>query len=151
MHVSIVTLRMLYSNRSVRFEIIGSVGFNSDFGYDTPESKAVLTGWHEDVVFSSSFAGFIAPILIELFPWISKLPIKKLQEDGIVKQITHKLGRELIKQYRETGETAGDENSVFSILMRVSWQGSGKAGATMDDEVLLDNVSTCVNSHYKVN
>ena len=141
---------MLYSDRSVRFEIIGSVGFGRDLGYNTPESKAVFVGWHADVEFSASFAGFIAPILIEIFPWISKLPIKKLQEDGITKQIIHKFGRELMKQYRETGEIAGDENSIFSILMRDAWQGSGKAGATMNDETLLDNVNAFAPFDWKV-
>ncbi|KAE9401072.1 cytochrome P450 [Gymnopus androsaceus JB14] len=79
-------------------EIIGQVGFGYDFGPETPNGKAILGAWQKDVQLFSTFSAFLAPILISIFPWIAKLPIKELQEDTTAKKVIHMIGHELLQE-----------------------------------------------------
>ncbi|KAF9024913.1 cytochrome P450, partial [Hymenopellis radicata] len=118
-------------------EVIGRVGFGYDFGYNTPEAKAILEAWKQDVAMFATFPAFLAPILIGVFPWISKLPIKELHEDSTAKKTIHRVGRQLLKQAINP-----DGKDIFSILVRESWQGKegGKERTKLDDHTLLDNI-----------
>lgn len=119
-------------------DIIGSVGFGYDFGPDSPEGKAILDAWKTDIVLFSSFAGFLAPIVIGVAPWISKLPIKELREDSTAKKVIHQVGRKMLLDSPNT-----DRSDMFSILVRESWEGKLKPDGQrrLDDATLLDNVS----------
>ncbi|KAJ7593094.1 cytochrome P450 [Mycena floridula] len=118
-------------------DIIGQVGFGYDFGHETEEGKAILDAWQTDVTLFSTFAGFLAPIVIGVCPWIVKLPIKELKEDSIAKKVIHKVGRKLLQEPPNM-----DGTDIFSILVRESWQGKLKPDAErkLDDATLLDNI-----------
>ncbi|KAF8920118.1 cytochrome P450 [Mucidula mucida] len=118
-------------------EVIGRVGFGYDFGYNTPEAKAILEAWQQDVALFATFPAFLAPILIGVFPWISKLPIKELHEDSTAKKTIHRVGRQLMKQAINP-----EGKDIFSILVRESWQEKegGKERTKLDDHTLLDNI-----------
>ncbi|KAE9401075.1 cytochrome P450 [Gymnopus androsaceus JB14] len=106
--------------------IIGQVGFGYDFGPETPNGKAILGAWQKDVQLFSTFSAFLAPILIGIFPWIAKLPIKELQE--ILLQEPPNM----------------DGTDVFSILVRESWEGKLKPDGErkLDNATLLDNTTS---------
>jgi hypothetical protein len=122
-------------------DIIGTVGFGYDFGPESPEGKAILDAWHTDVALFSTFAGFLAPIVIGVAPWITKLPIKALTEDTTAKKVIHEVGRKMLQEPPDLEGT-----DMFSILTRESWQGklSPDAGRRLDDATLLDNVRPIV-------
>ncbi|KAJ7802897.1 cytochrome P450 [Mycena olivaceomarginata] len=117
-------------------DIIGTVGFGYDFGPESPEGKAILDAWHTDVALFSSFAGFLAPIVIGVAPWITKLPIKELTEDSTAKKVIHQVGRKMLQEPPNL-----DGTDMFSILVRESWQGKSRPHAErgLDDATLLDN------------
>ncbi|KAF7344737.1 Cytochrome P450 [Mycena venus] len=118
-------------------DIIGTVGFGRDFGPESPEGKAILDAWHTDVTLFSSFAGFLAPIVIGVAPWITKLPIKALTEDSTAKKVIHQVGRKMLREAPNL-----DGTDMFSILVRESWQGKLRPDAErrLDDATLLDNI-----------
>ncbi|KAJ6528536.1 cytochrome P450 [Mycena capillaripes] len=118
-------------------DVIGSVGFGYDFGPESPEGKAILDAWHTDVALFSSFAGFLAPIVIGVAPWITKLPIKALTEDSTAKKVIHQVGRKMLQEPQNL-----DGTDMFSILARESWQGKSRPDAErrLDDATLLDNI-----------
>jgi hypothetical protein len=117
------------------------VGFGYDFGPESPEGKAILGAWHTDVVLFSSFAGFLAPIVIGVAPWITKLPIKELTEDSTAKKAIHQVGRKMLQEAPNS-----DGTDMFSILVRESWQGKLRPDVErrLDDATLLDNVRPVV-------
>ncbi|KAF9065733.1 cytochrome P450 [Rhodocollybia butyracea] len=50
-------------------DIIGRVGFGHDFeGGENKDAKAIRSAWHQDVVMSQTFIGFLAPRLLNIFP-----------------------------------------------------------------------------------
>ncbi|KAJ6523702.1 cytochrome P450 [Mycena vulgaris] len=119
-------------------DIIGTVGFGYDFGPESPEGRAILDAWRSDVELFSSFAGFLAPIVLGVAPWVSKLPIKELQEDSTAKKVIHQVGRKILQEPPNV-----DGGDMFSILLRESWEGKMKPDGErrLDDTTLLDNVS----------
>ncbi|KAJ6527066.1 cytochrome P450 [Mycena capillaripes] len=118
-------------------DIIGTVGFGREFGPESPEGKAILDAWHTDVTLFSSFAGFLAPIVIGVAPWITKLPIKALTEDSTAKKVIYQVGRKMLQEAPNL-----DGTDIFSILVCESWQGKLRADAErrLDDATLLDNI-----------
>ncbi|KAJ6522679.1 cytochrome P450 [Mycena vulgaris] len=110
-------------------DIIGTVGFGREFGPESPEGKAILDAWHTDVTLFSSFAGFLAPIVIGVAPWINKLPIKALTKDSTAKKVIHQVGRKMLQEAPNL-----DGTDMFSILLRPDAEGH------LDDATLLDTV-----------
>ncbi|KAJ6450388.1 cytochrome P450 [Mycena sanguinolenta] len=97
---------------AVTLDIIGTVGFGQDFGPNSPDGRAILDAWRTDVALFSSFAGFLAPIVIGVAPWITKLPIKQLHEDSTAKKVIHRVGRKMLQ-----GPPNIDGTDMFSILI----------------------------------
>ncbi|KAJ6584062.1 cytochrome P450 [Mycena vulgaris] len=117
-------------------DIIGTVGFGYDFGPNSPEGKAILGAWRTDVDLFSSFGGFLAPIVIGVAPWVTKLPIKQFQEDTTAKKVIRKVGRKMLQEPPNV-----DGTDIFSILVRESWEGKMKPDGErrLDDTTLIDN------------
>ncbi|KAJ7859176.1 cytochrome P450, partial [Mycena olivaceomarginata] len=121
---------------AVTLDVIGRVGFGYDFGPDSPEGGAILGAWQTDVTRCASFAGFLAPLIIGIAPWVANLPIEALQ-DGIAKKLIHKVGRKMLQEPPNI-----DGTDMFSILVRESWEGKRKPNGErrLDDATLLDNI-----------
>ncbi|KAF9004474.1 cytochrome P450, partial [Hymenopellis radicata] len=115
-----------------RLQAIARVGFGRDFGPDSPESIAINESWRNDVEIMSTFTGFITPIVLNLFPWITKLPIPALQEDGVTKKIIHRIGHRML----EEGDIKTDGRDIFSLLVK-DWSLTG-----LTNDRLLDNIVT---------
>ncbi|ESK92562.1 cytochrome p450 [Moniliophthora roreri MCA 2997] len=132
---SIVNIAPLAS--ACTLDIIGRVGFGYDFGGgQSREAKAIADSWHRDVELSHSFGGFLAPILLNIMPWITKLPIPALQAESVAKRITVLLANQMLQEHR-----AGQGRDILSLLISGQAEESGK-GARMEKEILLENIST---------
>lgn len=143
--LSIFSSALAYSKLLFRLEIICRVGFGRDFGYESPDAQAILGSWREDVQKFSTFAAFLAPIVIGMFPWIAKLPIAALQEDGIAKKVIQRVTGDLLKQ-----PSSPDGSDILSILVRESWSGKDDSSSKLSSQQLLDNVSQYLLVSYHV-
>ena len=81
-----------------------------------------------------TFAGFLAPILLFTFPWIAKLPIGGLQEEGVAKSIVTKLASRIL----EKGQISDKGKDILSLLIKDSRDMKGEKG--LSHEQILDNV-----------
>ncbi|KAL0581732.1 hypothetical protein V5O48_000314 [Marasmius crinis-equi] len=116
-------------------DIIGRIGFNYDFeAGESPEAKKIDASWHEDVILGRSFGGFFAPILLQICPWVTKLPIPALQTDGATKMITTKLAGDMYDDPHRTGRG----KDILSLLKEVESDGE----VEMSRETLLSNIAT---------
>jgi hypothetical protein len=118
-------------------DVIGRVEFGYDFGPDSPEGAAILGAWQTDVTRYASFAGFIAPIIIGVAPWVVNLPIEAFQ-DSITKKLIYQVGQKMLQEPPNI-----DGTDMFSILVRESWESKRKPDGErkLDDTTLLENVS----------
>ncbi|KAK0442078.1 cytochrome P450 [Armillaria borealis] len=125
-------------------EIICRVGFGRDFGHESPDAQAILGSWREDVQKFSTFPAFLAPIVIGIFPWIAKLPIAALQEDGIAKKVIQRVTGDLLKQ-----PSSPDGCDILSVLVRESWSRKDDSSAKLSSQQLLDNITTVVMAGFE--
>ncbi|KAK0496461.1 cytochrome P450 [Armillaria luteobubalina] len=125
-------------------EMICRVGFGRDFGHESPDAQAILASWRQDVQKISTLSVFLAPILIGMFPWIVKLPIASLQEDGIAKKVIERVTGDLLKQ-----PSSPDGSDILSILLRESWNGKNGSSAKLSSQQLLDNITTVVMAGFE--
>ncbi|KAF9068319.1 cytochrome P450 [Rhodocollybia butyracea] len=117
-------------------DIIGRVCFGHDFkGGESSEAKAIISAWHHDVAVSRTFAGFLAPILINIFPWITRLPIPAFR-DGVVGRTIHQLAGKLITDSSENAD-AFHGKDILSILIN-----RNNSEARLTTTELLDNIAT---------
>lgn len=125
-------------------ETICRVGFGRDFGPESPDAQAILRSWREDVQKFSTFPAFLAPIVIGMFPWIAKLPISALQEDGIAKKAIQRVTRDLLEQ-----PASPDGTDILSVLLRESWSGKDDSNTKLSSQQLLDNITTVVMAGFE--
>ncbi|KAK0455795.1 cytochrome P450 [Desarmillaria tabescens] len=118
-------------------DIIGRVAFGHDFrSGESQEAKDIAESWHKDVLFGRTMPGFLLPIMMSTFPWISKFPAFKT--DGVAKQAALKLAREFLRQNHAHLEN-GDGKDILSILIR-DQKHSKHAGDRLSQKALLENV-----------
>ncbi|KAF9072901.1 cytochrome P450 [Rhodocollybia butyracea] len=116
-------------------DIIGRVGFGHDFGGGkSQEAKEISSAWRRDVVVFRTFAGFIAPILINVFPWITSLPISAFR-DSPVRRVTHRLAGELISNNSTHGR------DILSILLNGNQHLKEKSEVQLTITEILDNIA----------
>lgn len=66
-----------------RLDIMGRVAFGYDLGGgQSADAKSISESWHHDVLLAHTFSGFCVPLFIAKFPWLQKLPISALQNEG---------------------------------------------------------------------
>lgn len=121
-------------------DIIGRVAFGHDFGSgQSAEAKAIAAAWNKDVQLGLTTTGALAPMIIQSFPWITRLPIPGLLEEGVTKSITRDLAAKILQK----GDIDEKGKDILSLLVK-------GAGEHMADEQLLDNISTfmCVLPFY---
>ncbi|KAF9026864.1 cytochrome P450 [Hymenopellis radicata] len=112
------------------FEAIASIGFGQAYAYDSPESLTITESWLSDVQQFSTFAyGFLPPLILSIFPWVSSLPIPALQQDSVAKRTVQNIGKKLLEQ-NEVNRAGTD---LFSLLVKDS---------SLSHQELLDNIVT---------
>ncbi|KAF8824724.1 hypothetical protein HHX47_DHR7000296 [Lentinula edodes] len=119
-------------------DIIGRVAFGHDFGGgESKEAREIASAWHEDVLKSDTFRGFIALRLINLFPWIAKLPI--IAGESVSKRIVGRLAGVLLQDSHVISNA--HRTDILSLLIKDN-QKKGKSEVGLTDMELLDNVTT---------
>ncbi|KAJ3991976.1 cytochrome P450 [Lentinula boryana] len=118
-------------------DIIGRVAFGHDFGGgESNEAKEIASAWHEDVLMAHTFGGFLAPRLINIFPWITSLPIPILPGESVSKRIVNRLAGKLLQENHLT-----DNADILSLLVNDN-QKKGKSEVRLSNSELLDNITT---------
>ncbi|KAK0191590.1 cytochrome P450 [Armillaria mellea] len=96
---------------------------------ESQEAIDIAASWHKDVLFGRTIPGFLMPIMMSAFPWISKFPVFKT--DGVAKQAALRLAGEPHLENR-------DGKDILSILIRD--QKHSKNGDRLSHKALLENV-----------
>lgn len=123
-------------------DIIGRIAFGHDFGCgESKEARDIAESWHKDVLLGRTMAGFLAPIMMCAFPWITELPIPALQTDGVAKRVAIKLAGELLRQNKAQLES-GSGKDILSILVKD--QKKSKHDERLSHTTLLENISTFI-------
>ncbi|SJL01235.1 uncharacterized protein ARMOST_04553 [Armillaria ostoyae] len=121
-------------------DIIGRVAFGHDFrSGESQEAIDIAASWHKDVLFGRTMPGFLMPIMMSAFPWISKFPVFKT--DGVAKQAALRLAGEFLRQ-NQTHLENGEGKDILSILIRD--QKHSKHGDRLSHKALLENIATLI-------
>ncbi|KAF9071344.1 cytochrome P450 [Rhodocollybia butyracea] len=127
-------------------DIIGRVGFGHEF--ESTEAKAIISAWHQDVVRSQTFAGFVAPILMTIFPFITKLPLPAFQ-GHVVRSIVHEVAGKVLSDGSKNTNVL-DGNNIMSILLRNGKQTTDeKSASRLSTTQLLDNITIILISGHE--
>ncbi|KAK0200849.1 cytochrome P450 [Desarmillaria ectypa] len=124
---------------------IGRIAFGHDFGCgESQEARDIAESWHKDVLLGRTMAGFLAPVMMCAFPWITKLPIPALQTNGVAKGVAIKLAGELLRQNKAQLES-GDGRDILSILVKD--QKKSKDDERLSHATMLENVRLKMVGH----
>ncbi|KAF9066298.1 cytochrome P450 [Rhodocollybia butyracea] len=119
-------------------DIIGRVGFGHEF--ESTETRAISSAWHQDVVLAQTFAGFMAPIMMTIFPFITRLPIPAFQ-DNVVRKFVHQLAGKILSDNSKDADVLGG-NDMLSILRNANQNMDEKSDqARLSTTELLDNIT----------
>ncbi|KAG9003359.1 hypothetical protein FRB94_003182 [Tulasnella sp. JGI-2019a] len=120
-------------------QIISSVGFGHDFQLgETEDAQAILKTFRELFNVGMTPAGFIVPLVLRAFPFITDLPVKEIQAQGGVKLIVKRLAGEMVEEKRRMGATETKENDLLSTLLRIQ-DAHGE-----DLDLILDHIATFI-------
>ena len=110
---------MLRCSSDITLQIIGLVGFGFDFQLgDSPEAKDIHDAWSDLFGVGMSFPGFMAPLAIRKFPWITSIPVDSIQAQGKVKILIKYICRNIIENQREAVDSREqDGGNLLSALM----------------------------------
>ncbi|TDL19925.1 cytochrome P450 [Rickenella mellea] len=136
-----VTLNIVPYTSHCTLDIIGRVGFGHDFrnGKST-EAQEITASWNNLVNIGMTFAGFLAPIVLRAFPLIMSIPLKSIQAQGEVREITRKLAQKLI----EDGSHSEKRKNILSILLTTKSDSGG-----LSKSQIIDNISTFTMSGHE--
>ncbi|KAF9019110.1 cytochrome P450 [Hymenopellis radicata] len=129
---------------SCTLDIIGRVAFGHDFsGGQSEDANNISESWHNDVLLAHTMTGFCAPLFISKFPWIQKLPIAALQNEGVAKQVAMRIGSQMLRDNAMgVGATmaTGEGKDILTILLNNSR--TTNESERLSGQVLLENIST---------
>ncbi|THH19339.1 hypothetical protein EW146_g1797 [Bondarzewia mesenterica] len=138
-HGGSMTINIVPHTSACTLDILGRTAFGHDFNMgDSTEAREISASWHKDVTMGLTFSGFLAPILLYTFPWIAKLPIPAMREDGVTKVIAKKLASRIL----EKGLLTDKGKDILSLLMKDSRDMKGENGLT--NAQILDNIATFI-------
>lgn len=104
------------------------------------------------------FPGFVAPLVIRAFPFITDLPVKSIQAQGEIKTIIKNLGYKIVEERKEMGTEKGGcgawgtGKDLLSVFMRMSQSLGAGDEADYDIDQLLDHVrAPCISMRLTPN
>ncbi|TDL23925.1 cytochrome P450 [Rickenella mellea] len=131
-----VTTNIVPLSSACTLDIIGRVAFGHDFDFGkSVESQDIAASWHNVVNTGMTFGGFVAPIVIRAFPFITSLPVKSFQAQGDIKVITGKFALQFIQE----GSYNEKRKNILSILLRAQNENNGEGLSTTQ---IIDNIIT---------
>ncbi|KIK64581.1 hypothetical protein GYMLUDRAFT_71109 [Collybiopsis luxurians FD-317 M1] len=122
---------------SCTLDILGRVAFGHNFGIGKNESldaKAIHEAWAEDVARSLTHIGRLAPLILQAIPWIYRLPIRSIQEEGVTKTII----KGLVSKIVERGDVQDESKDILSLLIKGR---RSAGGGVLTNDQFVDNVS----------
>lgn len=126
-------------------DIIGRVAFGHDFqSGQSPEAKLITDSWNKDVNMGITFAGFLAPFIITMFPFIASSI-----GEGVTKGVVSRLaGVILDREEKQDGAKEGGNvhgsrggrsgKDILSLLMQAKRRNDGQG---LSNQQIADNVS----------
>lgn len=122
-------------------DIIGIFGFGYDFQCgESSEAKLIEEIWTKLVITGMELPGFVAPLVLRIFPWLLKLPVKAIETQGAIRQIIRGVALQIV-QRRETEQGQEDSGKdLLSVLLKMK-----------DSEIDLDNLLDQVRSWFVMN
>ncbi|KXN89010.1 Putative cytochrome P450 CYP13A7 [Leucoagaricus sp. SymC.cos] len=96
-------------------DVIGKVALGFDFQFGrTPEAKAIVKSWRDQVRFGMHHSAFYATVLLRTMPWLTSLPVTFMKTQGYdIKATVSRLARKLLDTAPGSLEWNRD---LFSIL-----------------------------------
>lgn len=114
-------------------DVIGLVGFGHDFQCgESPEALAISEICQQSVKTGMELIGFVAPLILRIFPWLLKLPVKAIESQGAVRQLVKKVALQIVQNREAAQDESGKD--LLSVLLRMK-------DSHMDLDNLLDQVS----------
>ncbi|KAG8880307.1 hypothetical protein FRB97_000920, partial [Tulasnella sp. 331] len=124
---------------SATLDVIGSVGFGYDFQFGASAAAAkIKKSWAGLTTAGMTLAGgFIGPLVIRAFPFITDLPVEAIQAQGEIRTLIRGLGRKIVAE-RKAAEDGGEirGNDLLSNLLRL------QDTELRDVDLILDHIST---------
>lgn len=97
-------------------DIMGIVGFGHDFQCgESPEAQAINEIWTKLVVSGMELPGFIAPLVIRIFPWLLNLPVKAMETQGAIRGIVRDIALRIVTD-RETAQEEPGKDLLSALL-----------------------------------
>lgn len=126
-------------------DIIGRVAFGHDFqSGQSPEAKLITDSWNKDVNMGLSYAGFLAPFVIGMFPFIASSI-----GEGVTKGVVSRLAGVILEREEKQGGGKEEVNGhgarcgrsgkdILSLLMQAKRRNNGQG---LSNRQIADNVS----------
>jgi len=144
------TINIVEHMSACTLDVIGRVAFGFDFqSGQSPEARAIAESWQHHIDLGVTFNGFMGLIVLRALPFITSLPIKAIQAQGILKTLVGGMAKKMIEHAGydqrtgslKAGSHAEKGKDILSILLRAASKGSGQ-GERLSTENLIDNIST---------
>ncbi|TFY82726.1 hypothetical protein EWM64_g1280 [Hericium alpestre] len=140
-HNGEATVNIVEATSACTLDIIGRAAFGHDFGAGrSEEAKAISAAWTKHVNMGLTFGGFIAPHVVQTFPWIVKLPIATLQAQGTAKVIVTDLASRII----DRGVINEQGKDILSLLMKAARDSKNPESDGLTQSQIVDNISTFI-------
>lgn len=114
-------------------DVIAMIGFGYDFQCgESSGVRLIRESWRTQTRIGMTTPGFLAPLVLRAFPWITSLPVKAIQAQGEVKTMLKRIGREMIEKRREAIDSGEEESrDLLGALMKKT---------NLNDEAAVDEL-----------
>ncbi|KAF9072357.1 cytochrome P450 [Rhodocollybia butyracea] len=125
-------------SRNLRSSLIGTGGVRNSTIVDmVPVRLHILLDGSVSDMNLRTFAGFVVPILMNIFPFIVRLPLPAFQ-DHVVRKFVHELAGKVLSDNSQDTNVL-DSGDILSILRNGNHNMDGKSVAQLSTTELLDN------------
>ncbi|KAG9003357.1 hypothetical protein FRB94_003180 [Tulasnella sp. JGI-2019a] len=83
------------------------------------DAKTITKPFRDLVNIGMTPAGFIAPLVLRAFPFITGLPVKEIQAQDVLKVIIKRLDGDLVQEKRRMNDAEMKEKDLLSRLLRM--------------------------------
>ena len=101
-------------------DIIGRVAFGHDFNAigDAPDATKINTLWRAQNEMTREHSGFIAMLIMGLFPSITSLPLPAFQDQVAVTAGIRKLAKDIVANSQV--DSKGNDKDLLSLLLKAN-------------------------------
>ncbi|KAG9035975.1 hypothetical protein FRB95_010183 [Tulasnella sp. JGI-2019a] len=131
-----------WMNKAI-MDITGKVAFGYDFKFGmAPEAELILKVLSEMNRTRQSPGGFVAPLVLRAFPFITSLPMESIQAEGEVKTTTKELGRRLLRERKLLDENGDARGHDYLSALRNMYNVHTEDSIELDG--ILDQIATLI-------